>query len=260
MQRARASSPSTVTLTAVLALLGAMGCGGGKDDLKKQVRSLETQVTTLRADADRLEERLQALELGGAGAARQESRAEGDEQRQERPRLKTIRLAPEDEPPPSPAVEVPATPEPESEGGRPVIRGTGDRVIKTGDASPSGRFSPRHDAYAGALAMARQGRLEDAIGQLERYAATHPTSHYADNALFWAARCHAALGHDEAALALYEDVLRLHPRGNKVAEARVEAARLVAFLEQRGARGAVPGALAQRSAAGSGARRARRGD
>jgi TolA-binding protein len=226
MRLLRAPGPFLPTLAALLAVMGGFGCGGGNEDLKKQVRALETQVTSLRADADRLEERLQAVELGAAVPGRTAGEARTQDARLERPRLKTIHLAPDDERPAPPPTEVPATPETESEGVRPVIRGTGDRVIKTGDAGPSGRFSPGHDRYAEGLSLARRGELTEAIHVFERYALTHPTSPYADNALFWAGWCHAALGDTAEALARYTEVVRLHPRGSKAPAARSAAARL----------------------------------
>jgi outer membrane murein-binding lipoprotein Lpp len=122
------------TVIAVLVLAPALfGCGSS-DRLKKQVSGLETQLTALRADQDRLEERLAAIELSssvpsraaGAGAAAAADRVE-------RPRLKIIHLSPDDQEPAEKAVETPASSAPDAASRRPIIRGTGDRVIKVGD-------------------------------------------------------------------------------------------------------------------------------
>jgi outer membrane murein-binding lipoprotein Lpp len=126
-------APRFFHLAALLAVSGAAGCGGTNDDLKKQMKALETQVTALRADADRLEERLEAMELNTAVAARAaRDDRQKDAENVERPRLKVIRLAPDEEAPAKSEPESPA-PEPQpAETDRPVIRGTGDKVIKSG--------------------------------------------------------------------------------------------------------------------------------
>ncbi len=100
--------------------------------MKKQVAGLETQVTTMRADQDRLEERLAALELTSSQAARGPSSPAAE--RVERPRLKVIHLAPDDEGAAAEPANEPAPSAPsDSAAHRPIIRGTGDRVIKVGD-------------------------------------------------------------------------------------------------------------------------------
>jgi len=120
------------SLSVLAVLLSPMlSACGGSEGMKKQVAGLETQLTAMRADQDRLEERLAALEL----SASQSSHAGGAPaaERVERPRLKVIHLAPdEDGAPAEPANEAPA-PSTNDTAHRPIIRGTGDRVIKVGD-------------------------------------------------------------------------------------------------------------------------------
>jgi hypothetical protein len=108
---------------------GLVACGGN-DGLKKQVAGLETQLTAMRADQDRLEERLAAVELGGPATAHRAPSAAVE--RVERPRLKVIHLAPDDQAAPPEPAEPPAAPA-DAAAHRPIIRGTGDRVIKVGD-------------------------------------------------------------------------------------------------------------------------------
>lgn len=119
------------TWVAVLVLAPAIfGCGSS-DRLKKQVSGLETQLTALRADQDRLEERLAAVELSSSVPSHA---APAAAERVERPRLKIIHLSPDDqEPAAEKAVEPPPASAPDSAARRPIIRGTGDRVIKVGD-------------------------------------------------------------------------------------------------------------------------------
>lgn len=110
------------------------GCAGS-DQLKKQVASLETQLTAVRADSDRLEERLAALELASTIPTR--PAAAHDSERVDHPRLKVIHLSPEDEASAAtePSDESSTSPSKASPSRRPIIRGTGDRVIKEGDES-----------------------------------------------------------------------------------------------------------------------------
>ncbi|HEX4340095.1 MAG TPA: hypothetical protein VH062_29510 [Polyangiaceae bacterium] len=123
--------------------------------MKKQVAGLETQVTSMRADQDRLEERLAALELSNSQAARSPASSPASE-RVERPRLKVIHLAPDEpgaqaEPANEPSPQSPA----DSAAHRPIIRGTGDRVIKVGDGEAD--ESTRSDAVQ-AKPVAQLGR------------------------------------------------------------------------------------------------------
>jgi hypothetical protein len=124
------------TLLAVLLLAPAFGGCSGADRLKKQVSGLETQLTALRADQDRLEERLAAVELSSSVPSHSSSLRDGAgaaAERVERPRLKIIHLSPDDQEPPEKAAEPPPSSAPDSSARRPIIRGTGDRVIKVGD-------------------------------------------------------------------------------------------------------------------------------
>lgn len=110
------------------------GCGGS-DALKKQVTSLETQLTAVRADEDRLEERLAALEL--ASTIPSHASSARTPERVDHPRLKVIHLSPEDEASAAtePSDESSTSPSKAAPSRRPIIRGTGDRVIKEGDES-----------------------------------------------------------------------------------------------------------------------------
>jgi hypothetical protein len=113
--------------------LAIFGCGGS-DQLKKHVASLEAQLTAVRADQDRLEERLAAVELSSTVAPRTLAKNAGE--RVDHPRLKVIHLSPDDEAATAtePADESSTSPSKGAPSRRPIIRGTGDRVIKAFDA------------------------------------------------------------------------------------------------------------------------------
>jgi len=126
--------PSSL-LRAALAFgsLALFGCGGS-DQLKKHVTSLETQLTAVRADQDRLEERLAAVELSSTVTPRTVAKNATD--RVDHPRLKVIHLSPDDEAATAtePSDESSTSPTKGAPSRRPIIRGTGDRVIKAFDA------------------------------------------------------------------------------------------------------------------------------
>jgi len=115
----------------LLAAPAVTGCGGS-DALKKQVASLETQLTSVRADQDRLEERLAALELATPEPARSSKAAQP--QTVEHPRLKVIHLSPDQAGPAAQPGDATSGDGEGANGRRPAIRGTGDKIIKTGDA------------------------------------------------------------------------------------------------------------------------------
>lgn len=127
---------TTLCAVAIFAAFAVTGCAGS-NPMKKQVVALQTEVTELRADQDRLEERLAAVELGATTHEKAPSVSAAP--RIERPRLKVVHLSPDaeaessDEPADAPSGESDKT----SADRRPIIRGTGDRVVKVGDAEGS---------------------------------------------------------------------------------------------------------------------------
>lgn len=139
-----------------MALALTVGGCSSNDALKKQISGLETQLTAMRADQDRLDERLAAVELSSTVPSRA---AAPPPPRVDHPRLKVIHLAPEDDEQPTPeASPVPAAVA-EPAGKRPIIRGTGERVIKLGDADPrDDEAAARDSAPVKPVAMAREGR------------------------------------------------------------------------------------------------------
>lgn len=115
----------------IFAGAGVLGCSSSAQ-LKKQVASLETELTAVRADQDRLEERLAAVELSSTVSSRAAAQPPAD--RVDHPRLKVIHLSPDDEAPATePSDDASTNPTKGPSSRRPIIRGTGDRVIKAFD-------------------------------------------------------------------------------------------------------------------------------
>lgn len=138
-------SPAAIGATLALGSF-LTGCGSS-DHLKKQIGSLETQITAMRADQDRMEERLAAVELSSSVTPRTAAKHASD--RIDHPRLKVIHLSPDDEAAVAtePSDESSANPTKGTPSRRPIIRGTGDRVIKAFDAD--GDESTKNDDTGG---------------------------------------------------------------------------------------------------------------
>lgn len=235
MRRLARTTVSLVTLALSSALL--VGCGGGTKKLEKQVASLQDELAELQGDYDMISDRLTGLEAqvqagalrGAADSATAD--AEPGAERIERPRLKVIRVGPGSSaaPPAHPPSEDPA----ESEGTRPVIRGSGDKAqiiegrptSRVDDAphSRSGKPAPAPrgavQEYEAALELVRAGELERAEAALNGFLERHPRHPHADNALYWRGECHYARGRYEQASADFLAVLERYPAGNKVPDA-----------------------------------------
>jgi hypothetical protein len=137
-------------VASLLLCSGVFGCSS-TDQLKKQVSALESEITAMRADHDRLEERLSAVELN-ASVPRTPVTPAATADRVERPRLKVIHLAPEDSESTVEPADAPASSAPDSPARRPIIRGTGDRVIKIGDGDAPDESTRREVPPRGPLA------------------------------------------------------------------------------------------------------------
>ena len=136
--------PTAIRFGGALALTVLVGCSAGSDNLKKQLKEMDTELTALRADQDRLEERLEAMELSTAVVARDRSARPAAVD--ERPRLKVIRLAP-DEAESSEDGKAPAG-ESKTQDERPVIRGTGEKVIQSGGSAARDDADPNRPVVA----------------------------------------------------------------------------------------------------------------
>ena len=118
-------------------------CGGSHDDISKRLATLQTDMTRLQSHSDRLEERLQVLEMRKDAAPAKtvtgESQPPGNG---ERPRLLVVKLEPgNDDARDAPAGAPTATLRPEDSAAdnspRPMIRVYGSRTdVDSGSDSP----------------------------------------------------------------------------------------------------------------------------
>ncbi len=74
-------------------------------------------------------------------------------------------------------------------------------------------------SYEEAFRSFRQAEYRAAIDQFRAFLQNHPSSDYADNALFWLGESYFRVGEFEQAVLTFEDVTKKHPSGNKVPDA-----------------------------------------
>ncbi len=73
--------------------------------------------------------------------------------------------------------------------------------------------------YEAAFRLYRSGDYQAAVDRFRGFLQTHPSSDYADNALFWMGECYFKLGDHEQAVLTFAEVVELYPDGNKVPDA-----------------------------------------
>ncbi|MFQ5697947.1 MAG: tol-pal system protein YbgF [Myxococcota bacterium] len=93
---------------------------------------------------------------------------------------------------------------------------------------PSGAAAEVAD-YEAAFRLYRAADYRAAIDRFEAFLQNHPSSDYADNALFWVGECWFKLGDFEQAVLKFDEVGRKYPDGNKVPDARYRQG--IALLE-----------------------------
>jgi hypothetical protein len=117
-------------------------CAGSHDDMTKRLAAMQTDLTKLEAHSDRLEERLEALEVRKEAPARVKPASDAATT-VERPRLIVVKLEPGDEGHDSPADAPTAELRPEDSAAdpspRPVIRVHGSHSDGDTDAADSPR-------------------------------------------------------------------------------------------------------------------------
>jgi tol-pal system protein YbgF len=91
--------------------------------------------------------------------------------------------------------------------------------------------------YEAAFRLYRAGDYSAAVSRFQSFVQNHPTSDYADNALFWMGECHQKLGDFVLAAVTFERVYKEFPEGNKVPDALYrQAVALVEIGRQKGER------------------------
>jgi hypothetical protein len=119
---------SLVSQAVLLAALSMLGCGGGHDEVKKQISALEAEIAKLKASEAALADRLERAEIGlraqkkasepgGPGLAAT-GRGEARQRDGDRPELDVVRLSPAADPD-----------DPDADTPRPILRASGDSGV-----------------------------------------------------------------------------------------------------------------------------------
>ena len=93
------------------------------------------------------------------------------------------------------------------------------------DAQPPqpAQAPPRHEVsvegYRRGLSLIREQKFQEALVELDAFAAAHPSHPYTDNALFWCGEIHYLRHEYNRALGYFERIETLHPWGNKAPDA-----------------------------------------
>jgi tol-pal system protein YbgF len=224
--------PTIGLRTAALLAAGLAGCATRADILsldravrdqlteqRRQIQTLQREVERLRADVDE----------GGGGVGRSDARLA-----QLEARIATLERGAGLPPPPVPTGEEetatseslpppttppttlpPPPPPPPPAGGDDTFRhDIGQEQAAAGAVNVAER-----QEYLAALDLAAAGQCPRAIPALNGFASKHKDSPLADNALYWAARCHAARRDQNQAISKFYEVVTKYPKGDKAAAA-----------------------------------------
>jgi tol-pal system protein YbgF len=97
----------------------------------------------------------------------------------------------------------------------PPTTGTGEAPTLTEGAAPAEEIRDYEDAFR----RYRAGDYAGAIDRFQVFLQTHPSSEYADNALFWMGESYFKLNDYEQAAVAFDKVVKRFPNGNKVPDA-----------------------------------------
>ncbi len=98
-----------------------------------------------------------------------------------------------------------------------VSGGTTAPVVQT--APPSAPATQEVREYEEAFRYYRETDYTTAIDRFRAFLQNHPSSDYADNAMFWMGESYFRVGDFERAVLTFEDVVNRYPDGNKVSDA-----------------------------------------
>jgi tol-pal system protein YbgF len=163
-------------------------------DLDAEVTSLRDEVSRLQGEVDSLHRELDQLRAKGGNQGAAAAPIQGS--------------VPEGAPAGGPAV---AAPNPSTAAPSPTTTAP--------TPAPSSASSEEVRDYETAFGLYRAGKYADAIDRFQAFLQTHPSSEFADNALFWMGESYFKLNDFEQAAVAFDRVVKRFPKGNKVPDA-----------------------------------------
>jgi tol-pal system protein YbgF len=207
-----------LALAVVLAMPGLVSCGGARDATEKELSELRSELTKLRSEQARAQERLDALEIasGGlrsGGAAAGDVASPGKPIDPDRPDLEVVRLAPDADPD-----------DPDADTPRPVVRavGSGGSIV---DRGAKGKITGgAQDDLDKALDLYKAKSWDKALEMLAAFLVKNPDHPSADVATFYRGECYLAKGEARRALEQFEAVSANYPQSSRAPDAMLRAA------------------------------------
>ena len=178
---------------------GGAASGNRLADLDAEVTSLRDEVAKLQGEVDALKKELDRQHAAAPGAAAAGAAA-------------GAAAAPAEGAAGAPGTAAPAP-------------GTNAPVAApnptTGTPAPGATNASSEEVrdYEAAFSMYRAGKYADAIDRFQAFLQTHPSSEFADNALFWMGESYFKLNDFEQAAVAFDRVVKRFPKGNKVPDA-----------------------------------------
>jgi tol-pal system protein YbgF len=173
----------------------AAGGGGSRlADLDAEVSSLRDEVGRLQGEIDALKKELDRQHAAAPGAA----------------------AAPAEAPGAAPAAGAAA-----AGAAAGATAAVAAPTPATGAPAPGGTTASAEEVkdYESAFGLYRAGKYADAIDRFQAFLQTHPSSEFADNALFWMGESYFKLNDFEQAAVAFDRVVKRFPKGNKVPDA-----------------------------------------
>jgi tol-pal system protein YbgF len=207
-----------LALAVVLAMPALVSCGGARDATEKELSELRSELTKLRSEQARAQERLDALEIAGGGlrsggAAASDAASTAKPVDPDRPDLEVVRLAPDADPD-----------DPDADTPRPVVRavGSGGSIVERGAKGKTAGGA--QDDLDKALDLYKAKSWDKALEMLAGFLVKNPDHPSADVATFYRGECFLAKGEARRALEQFEAVAANYPQGSRAPDAMLRAA------------------------------------
>ena len=243
-------------LAVLFAAPGLVSCGGARDATDKELSELRSDLTKLRSDQSRTQERLDALEIarGGPGSSAPVSDAAPAPRPIDidRPDLAVVRLAPDADPD-----------DPDADTPRPIVRsvGSGGTIIDRGAKVKT--VGGAQDDLDKGIELYKAKSWDKALEVFSGFLVKNPDHPSAEIAAFYRGECLLARGEARRAVEQYEAVATSYPQGTRAPDALLRAAQAYVKLGERDSADATkkkllanyPGSDAAKKLAGGGSKK-----
>ena len=240
-------------LAVLIAAPGLVSCGGARDATEKELSELRSELTKLRSDQSRTQERLDALEIARGGLRGAAAVSDGGPAPRpidpDRPDLAVVRLAPDADPD-----------DPDADTPRPVVRsvGAGGTIVERGVKGKT--TGGAQDDLDRGLDLYKAKSWDRALEVLSGFLVKNPDHPSAEIAAFYRGECLLAKGDARRAAEQFEGVASSYPQGSRAPDALLRAAQAYVKLGEKDTADATkkkllatyPGSDAAKKLAGSG--------